>query len=81
MFSKSFIAFVFLLTLTSSVNAHAIISPALGIQGKPMRNDVQRPSNGNPCGNVDIAEHINTSTAVVADENGTFSPSITNFDS
>ncbi|KAI0251236.1 hypothetical protein BJV78DRAFT_1213598 [Lactifluus subvellereus] len=79
MLSKSFIASVFLLTLTSSVNAHAAISPALGVKGNPVRNDVQRPSNGKPCGNVNIAQNIDTSTPVVADANGTFSASITNF--
>jgi len=79
MFSKSFIASVFLLTLTSSVNAHAAIAPALGVKGNPVRNDVQRPSGGNPCGNVDIAKNIDTSTPVVADAAGKVSASITNF--
>jgi hypothetical protein len=79
MFSKSLIAFLFLFTLTSSVNAHAAIAPALGVKGDPTRNDVQRPSGGNPCGNVDIAKTIDNSTPVQADANGNFSPSITNF--
>ena len=79
MFSKSFIASVFFLALTSSVNAHAAISPALGVAGNPVRNDVQRPSAASPCGNVNIAKNIDTSTAVAADANGSFSPSITNF--
>jgi hypothetical protein len=69
MFSKSFIAFVFLLTLTSSVNVQAAaISPALSIRGNLMRNDLQRPSNGNHCGDVNV----------VADTNGTSSALVTN---
>jgi hypothetical protein len=79
MFSKSFIASIFLLALTTSVNAHAAIAPALGVKGNPVRGDVQRPSANSPCGNVNIAKNIDTSTSVAADANGSFSPSITNF--
>jgi hypothetical protein len=79
MFSKSFIAPIFLLALTSSVNAHAGITPALGVKGDFTRNDVQRPSSAQPCGNINIAQNLDTSTAVKADANGNFLPSITNF--
>ncbi|KAI0002115.1 hypothetical protein BJV74DRAFT_722801, partial [Russula compacta] len=79
MFSKSFIAPIFLLALTSSVNAHAAVTPALGVQGTPQRSDVQRPSADKPCGNVNIAQNLDSSTAVPASANGTFSPSILDF--
>jgi len=79
MFSKSLIAPLFLLALTSSVNAHAAIAPALGVKGNPVRGDVQRPSAAAPCGTVNIAQTIDTSTAVQANANGSFSPSITDF--
>jgi hypothetical protein len=79
MFSKSFIAPLFLLALSSSVNAHAAIAPALGVKGNPVRGDVQRPSATAPCGTINIAQNIDTSTAVQANANGSFSPSITNF--
>lgn len=79
MFSKSFIAPIFLLALTSSVNAHAGITPALGVKGNLARSDVQRPSTAQPCGNINIAQNLDTSTAVNADASGNFLPSITNF--
>jgi hypothetical protein len=79
MVSKSFISYTFLLCLTTSVNAHAAIAPALGVKGDPTRNDVQRPSSGSPCGNVNITQTLDTSTPVPAFANGTFSPSITDF--
>ena len=79
MLSKSFIAIVFLLASISSANAHAGVSPALGVKGQMTRNDVQRPSTGSPCGNVNIAQNLDSSTAVPADENGNFSPNITDF--
>jgi hypothetical protein len=79
MFSKSFIAPIFLLALTSSVNAHAAIAPALGVKGNPARSDVQRPSQAKPCGTINIAQNLDTSSPVNALANGTFSASITDF--
>lgn len=79
MVSKSFIAYAFLLCFATSVSAHAAIAPALGVKGDPTRGDVQRPSTGKPCGNVDIAQTLDTSTPVTAAADGTFSPSITDF--
>jgi hypothetical protein len=79
MFSKSFIAPLLFLVLTSSVNAHAEITPALGFEGAPARSDVQRPSSNSPCGNVNIAQNLDSSTAVPANADGTFSVNITNF--
>ncbi|KAH9036218.1 hypothetical protein EDB85DRAFT_2143348 [Lactarius pseudohatsudake] len=79
MVSKSFIAYAFLLCFTTSVNAHALISPALGVKGNGARNDAQRPSTNKPCGKVDITQSIETSTTVALAADGTFSPSITDF--
>jgi hypothetical protein len=79
MLSKSFIASIFLLASISSANAHAGVNPALGVKGQLIRNDVQRPSAKSPCGNVNIAQNLDSSTAVQADENGNFSPTITDF--
>jgi hypothetical protein len=81
MFSKSLIAPIFLLALTSSVNAHAVIAPALGIKENPARSDVQRPSQAKPCGNINIAQNLDTSTAVKVNANGSFTANITDFDS
>jgi len=80
MLSKSFTAPIFLLVLTSSVNAQAVVAPALGVKGTPVLGDVQRPSADHPCGNVNIAQTLDTSTPVAADANGTFLASIDSFD-
>ncbi len=79
MLSKSFIALIFFLTSISSVNAHAGVTPALGVKGQFTRNDVQRPSAKSPCGNINISQNLDASTTVQADANGNFSPSITDF--
>jgi hypothetical protein len=73
MFSKSLIVSVFLLTLTSSVNVQAAPAPALGIRGNLGRDDIQPPSNRNPCGHANITKDIGTPTPVVAGANGTSS--------
>ncbi|KAH9050869.1 hypothetical protein EDB83DRAFT_2226600 [Lactarius deliciosus] len=78
MVSKSFIAYAFLLCFTTSVNAHALISPALGVKGNGTRKDTQRPSTDKPCGKINIAQSIDTSTTIALAADGTFSPSITN---
>ena len=69
----------FVLGLTLHVQAHAIISPALGVKGAPTRNDVQRPSQQKPCGNVNIAETIGTTQPIIAQAQGTFVANVTNF--
>ena len=79
MLSKSFATSIFLLALTSSVNANGIITPALGVSGSPGSSDVQHPSDTAPCGTIPIAQNLDTSTAIQADGNGKFTPSITNF--
>lgn len=79
MFSKFFVVVPFVLGLTLQASAHAIISPALGVTGTPVRNDVQRPSKQAPCGTVDIAQTINTTTPIVAAADGSFATNITNF--
>ncbi|KAI0266508.1 hypothetical protein BC834DRAFT_843099 [Gloeopeniophorella convolvens] len=79
MFSKSLIASILCLGLTSSVNAHALINPALGVKGTAVRGDVQRPSTADPCGNVNIAQTLGTSTPVVAAADGTVSTTVVDF--
>ncbi len=79
MLSKSFIATVFLLASISFTNAHAGVTPALGVKGQFTRNDVQRPSANSPCGNINIPQNLDASTPVQADANGNINPSITDF--
>ncbi|KAI0032419.1 hypothetical protein K488DRAFT_23179, partial [Vararia minispora EC-137] len=75
MFSKA----LAVLTLVLSVNAHAIFAPPLGVTGTPARSDVQRPSTAKPCGKINPASTIDTSTPVVANADGTFTVTATDF--
>ncbi|KAF7290640.1 hypothetical protein MIND_01304300 [Mycena indigotica] len=59
-----------LLAFSASASAHAISIPALGIQGTGQRSDVQRPSNANPCGKINIAKNLDSSPAVAAAADG-----------
>jgi hypothetical protein len=87
MLSKFFTAPIFLLVLTSSVNAgdagEAFIAPGLGVSGTqdPKSGDVQHPSTatGEFCGGMSIAGNLDTSTHVQAATDGTFAATITNF--
>ncbi len=79
MVSKFFIAYAFLLCFTTSVNAHGAPGNLLGVKGQPTRNDVQRPSQSNPCGNVNIAQNLDTSTPILASADGTFTDEFINF--
>lgn len=79
MFSKSCLVSVLVLALSAQVHAHAAIAPALGVAGTPVRGDVQRPSKAAPCGTVNVAQTLDTSTPVAAAADGTFTSTITNF--
>ncbi|KAI0063095.1 hypothetical protein BV25DRAFT_1915424 [Artomyces pyxidatus] len=79
MFSKALWSSLAVLALTSSVHAHAVIFPELGVKGTPARSDVQRPSAAKPCGTTNIASTINTSTPVAASANGSFALAALNF--
>ncbi|KAJ6475164.1 hypothetical protein DFH09DRAFT_1293420 [Mycena vulgaris] len=68
-----------LFALAAQTSAHAIPNPALGVKGTPKRSDVQRPSTANPCGNVNIASNLDTSTAVAAAADGTVTFQVENF--
>ena len=79
-FSKSTIAAVtVLLSISMEVSAHAAIAPVLGVKGKPARNDVQRPSNAQPCGNTNIAQKLDSSSAITMKADKSFDATITNF--
>ncbi|OJT04055.1 hypothetical protein TRAPUB_5291 [Trametes pubescens] len=82
MFSKSLISSVVLcLGLVLQASAHAIITPALGITGRPaIRADVQRPAGPTAeCGTISIPDNLDTSTPAVADAAGIVNLTITNF--
>ncbi|KAJ7816508.1 hypothetical protein B0H14DRAFT_2521388 [Mycena olivaceomarginata] len=68
-----------LLALAAQTSAHAIPSPALGVKGAPARSDVQRPSTAKPCGNIDPATTLDTSTATPVAADGSVTLAVTNF--
>lgn len=79
-FSKFLLAVAFCFGLTlQAVQAHAIINNALGVKGKPVRNNVQRPSTAKPCGNVNIQTTLGSTTPLVMNASGAFSTTVTNF--
>ena len=79
MISKSFVALIFLFAFTSSVNAQVCMEPALGVSGTPTAQDVRKPTDALPCGGVNIAQNLESSTPIQADKDGKFSPSIISF--
>ncbi|KIM47124.1 hypothetical protein M413DRAFT_440651 [Hebeloma cylindrosporum] len=80
MFSKIWTSAALVLALALQVTAHAAISPALGVAGTPVRNNVKRPNAKSPCGaGVNIANTIDTSTAVAANAAGSFKATAINF--
>jgi len=80
MFTKFISTSVLVLALSATqAFAHAAIAPQLGVQGTPVRNDVQRPSQNTPCGSTNIAQNIDTSTAVPLSSSGSFQATVFNF--
>ncbi|KAJ6617515.1 hypothetical protein B0H10DRAFT_1304976 [Mycena sp. CBHHK59/15] len=78
--TKSTVAYASLfLALIAQTSAHAIPSPALGVKGKPARSDVQRPSTAKPCGNVNMAATLDSSTAIPVAADGSVTMSVVNF--
>ncbi|KAJ7856906.1 hypothetical protein B0H13DRAFT_1641242, partial [Mycena leptocephala] len=67
-----------ILALAAQTSAHAMPNPALGIKGAPQRSDTQRPTTAKPCGNVDIASNLDTSTAIAAAADGTVTMNVEN---
>jgi hypothetical protein len=78
MFSKTFFVSAVILAMGLQVNAHAGVTPALGVKGTITRSDVQRPSTAKPCGSAALTD-IDTSTPVAAAADGTMTMTITNF--
>ncbi|KAF9482281.1 hypothetical protein BDN70DRAFT_919205 [Pholiota conissans] len=79
MFSKVFTSAALVLALALQASAHAAVAPALGVAGTLKRANVQRPSTKKPCGRVNIASTIDSSSAITASAAGTFTAVATNF--
>lgn len=67
------------LALAAQTTAHAGPQIALGVKGNLARSDVQRPSTAKPCGTIDPATTLDTSTAVPAASDGTVTMNVVNF--
>lgn len=79
MFGKIFTASSLVLALAAQAYGHAAIAPVLGLNRAPVRNDVKRPSNNNPCGaGVNVANGINGNSFVTV-QNGAITVTSTNF--
>lgn len=80
MFFKIWTIVILIVALALHVQAHAGVSPALGVAGALKRSDVKRPSAANPCGaGVNIAGTIDKSTAVQAAADGSFTATAVDF--
>ena len=80
MLNKNVVAAIaLLLSVSLQAHAHAAISPALGVKGSPKRSDVQRPTDAKQCGNVNIAQNLDSSKAIQLKPDNTFSTTIQNF--
>lgn len=81
--SKPFTALIALLIITSSIDAQAAVTPPnpplIDLKETPINGEAQRPSITDPCSNVNIAQNLDISTGVTADETGAFSLSPVNF--
>jgi len=79
MFAKTFLlSALAVLAMSAQVNAHAAITPMLGVNGTPARSDVQRPTAAKPCGNADLSK-VSSSTPVTAAADGSVSMNIQDF--
>jgi len=79
MFSKAIFTSAVTLALAGQVFGHCAIQPQLGVQGNSTRNDVQRPSQSAECGTTNIAQTIDSSTAVPLDATNSFAATAVNF--
>lgn len=68
-----------LVSLAPGALAHAIITPALGVNGTATRNDVQRPATNALCGKVNVTAELPLSTTITVNKDGSFMANITNF--
>ncbi|KAJ7621036.1 hypothetical protein FB45DRAFT_692671, partial [Roridomyces roridus] len=62
----------------ATVQINTSRSPALGVKGTPVRSDVQRPSTAQPCGSINPANTIDTSTAIAVAADGTVTMQVLN---
>jgi len=78
MFSKSALLFTVFLSMGMQAHAHAAFFAALGVDGTPVRGDVQRPSESSPCGTISL-DKIDSSTPIPVDSSGVLNPNVINF--
>jgi len=80
MFSKVFATVSVMLAVSSQVHGHGGVQPFFGVTGTLAKSDISKLVASSPCGNVDIASSLDTSTAVPAAADGTFDVTGVTFD-
>ncbi|KAL0574498.1 hypothetical protein V5O48_007473 [Marasmius crinis-equi] len=78
MFSRTIVLATLGLALLMQVHGHAIVSPALGITGEPVRKDAQRIGS-DPCSRTNIAKNIDSSKTITPKADGSITMTINNF--
>ena len=78
MFSRAAGLIVCGLAIASQVHAHAVVSPAMGVAGEPVRKDAQRTGR-NPCGRMDVAQNLDSSQTITPNADGSITMTINNF--
>ncbi|KAL0953939.1 hypothetical protein HGRIS_005102 [Hohenbuehelia grisea] len=68
------------LSLAAQAYGHAAVLPPLGVAGEMTRDQVQRPTDDQPCGGINVNANLATSQRLQADDQGKFSAEVTNFD-
>ncbi|KAH7332850.1 hypothetical protein B0J17DRAFT_536599, partial [Rhizoctonia solani] len=63
--------------LAAQVLGHAVVQPVMGVNGKAVRADTQRPSNAKPCGNTAFSK-VDSSQSITM-SGTTFTATSTNF--
>ncbi|KAG7095952.1 hypothetical protein E1B28_006636 [Marasmius oreades] len=76
--SRSFTFIALSLALMVEVKGHAVVSPAMGVAGAPIRADSQRTGR-KPCGKVDIAQNLDSSQTITPNADGSITMTINNF--
>ncbi|CAE6517038.1 unnamed protein product [Rhizoctonia solani] len=73
-FSKTLIVVA---ALAAQILAHSVVQPVMGVSGKAVRSDTQRPSTAKPCGNTAFSKLASSQS--IAMSGTTFTATATNF--
>lgn len=77
-FSKAILVSAVVIAMSLQVSAHAIILPAVGVDGTAARKDVTRPKDNDPCAGADLSK-LAAEKGIPVAADGTANPKIQNF--